>query len=361
MPGGVSPYPSTEEVRRRVADLERLIAEEYKPQHPPQKRDWRTYEQQLAVRIRQVMRNLGPLVQDACAFYRAPRPGPQPILTLEQKLTLSLLKILYKQSNRRMSFGLVAFSLLSGIEVSYKGIERLYSDPEVQLALVNLHALMMKRRGLREVDVTGDGTGYTMSITRHYATTATKERDRAKENPPPSEEERGKDELERKRKAKRFVYSFRLLDLRTWLYVAFGTSLRSEREAYDAALAWLERQGIKVRSVRLDRYYSHPSDAGRFRGAAFYFLPRKDVRVHFPSEFLKGLRQIVEDPVAYLEHYFLREHSEAANSADKRMLGWTVPQRRNDRIGMADQCHATWHNLLNLYGPDRTVAGGLPG
>ncbi len=353
---GVSSNVSTEEVRRRVADLERLIAEEYKPQHPAKKRDWRTYEQQLAVRIRQVMRNLGPLVQEACAFHRAPHPGPKPTLTLEQKLTLILLKILYKQSNRRMSFGLVAFSLLSGIELSYKGVERLYSDPEVQVALLNLHTLMMKRRGLRAADVTGDGTGYTLTINQHYATTATKEKERAKENPTPEATPPGsgtKEGAERSKKTKRFVYSFRLLDLRTWLYVAYGTSLKSEREAYDSALAWLQRQGIVVRSVRLDRYYSHPTDAEKFRGAAFYFLPKKDARVHLQHEFLQALRSIVKEPIAYLEQYFKREHSESANSADKRMLGWTIPQRRTDRIGTADRCHATWHNLLNLYGPDR--------
>lgn len=354
---GLTPYPTTAEVRRRVADLERFLAEEYRPQHPPRKRDWRTYEQQLAVRVRKVMHDLGPLVREACAFARTPRPGPRATLTLDQKLTLILLKILYKQSNRRMSFGLVAFSLLSGIEVSYKGIERLYSDREVQIALVNLHTLMMKRRGVKVADVTGDGTGYTLSITQHYATTVTKEKERAKENPAlPGDVQTG---AERTKKTKRFVYSFRLLDLRTWLYVAYGTSLRSEREAYDAALVWLARQGIRIRSVRLDRYYSHPADAGRFRGAAFYFLPRKDVRVRFPPEFLRGLRSLVEDPVAYLEEYYRREHSEAANSADKRMLGWTIPQRRTDRIGVADQCHATWHNLLNLYGPDRSVVVGV--
>ena len=355
---------TAEEVRRQVNDLERFLAEEYTPQHPPQKRDWRTYEQQLAVRIRQVMRNLRPLVQEACAFARNPRPGPKPTLTLEQKLTLILLKILYKQSNRRMSFSLVAFTLLSGIEVSYKGVERLYSDPEVQVALTNLHTLMMKRRGLRAAEVTGDGTGFALSITQHYATTATKEKEGAKENPSPAPTEKGEETGaggSSGKKTKRFVYSFRLLDLRTWLYVAYGTSLRSERAAFDRALSWLHEQGIAVSSVRLDRYYSHPSDAERFRGAAFYFLPRKDVRIHLQHEFLAGLRGFVEQPMAYLEEYYRREHSESAFSADKRMLGWTIPQRREDRIETADECHATWHNLLNLYGPDRPHPGGPSG
>ncbi len=349
---GVGGTLSTEEVRRHVADLERLVQEEYKPRHPPKRRDWRTYEQQLAHRIREVMHDLGPLVQEACAFSRARGPGPLPLLTLEQKVNLLLLKILYKQSNRRMAFGLVAFSLLSGIEVSYKTVERLYSDPEVAVALTNLHTLMLRRRGVRVADTTGDGTGFTLSITQHYATTASKERERAKENS--IESERGVGE----RKAHRFVYSFRLLDLRTWLYVAYGTSRKSEREAYASALAWLKVQGIEVRSVRLDRYYSGPADTKQFAGTAVYILPRKNSRVHFQREWMRALRAFVEHPLEYLEAFYQREHSEAGFSADKRVLGWQIAQRRGDRIEMADRGHSTWHNLLNLYGPDRAVPTG---
>jgi transposase len=352
---GIARTLSTVEVRRHVADLERLVREEYKPRHPPKKRDWRTYEQQLAHRIREVMRDLGPLVHEACAFARTPRPGPAPILTLEQKVTLLLLKILYDQSNRRMAFSLVAFSLLSGLEVSYKTVERLYSDPEVAVALVNLHILMLRRRGVRVTDTTGDGTGFALSITQHYATTASNERERAKENPAS-----GTDEFKAK-KGRRFVYSFRILDLRTWLYVAYGTSRRSEREAYDAALAWLKRQGLTVRSVRLDRYYCGPSDAARFPGAAFYVLPKKNIRVHFQREWLRSLREFVDHPIPYLEAFYQREHSEAGFSADKRTLGWGIAQRRGDRIEMADRGHSTWHNLLNLYGPDRTAPAGPSG
>lgn len=342
-----------DQVQQQLADLERLVREEYKPTHPPKKRDWRTYEEQWARRIRSVMRDLGPLIREACAFYRYRVPGPGPILTLEQKVTLLLLKVLFEQSNRRMAGMLVTFSLLSGLDVSYKTVERLYSDPAVEVALGNLHTLMLRRRGVGRGDFTGDGTGFALSITQHYATTATEEKERAKENPVPTGE--GSSE----RKARRFVYSFRLLDLRTWLYVAFGTSCRSERGAYEAALRWLEAQGIGVESIRLDRLYSQASDAERFPGAAFYILPRKDSKIHIQHEWLETLRSFVERPIGHLEEYYRRENSESAFSADKRMLGWRIAQRRGDRIDTADRCHSTWHNLLNLYGPDRLGPPGL--
>lgn len=341
-----------EQVQERLADLERLVREEYKPTHPPKKRDWRTCEEQWAHRIRAVMRDLGPLIAESCAFYRYRGPGPGPILSLEQKVTLLLLKVLFEQSNRRMAGMLVTFSLLSGLDVSYKTVERLYSDPSVEVALTNLHTLMLRRRGVRRVELTGDGTGFALSITEHYATVATKEKDEAKENRRPPESSEGSG-----RKGRRFVYSFRLLDLRTWLYVAFGTSCRSERGAYEAALHWLESQGIEVESIRLDRLYSLASDAERFRGASFYVLPRKDSKIHLQHEWLEALRSFVEHPIAHLEQYYRRENSEAGFSADKWMLGWQIAQRRGDRIDTADRCHSTWHNLLNLYGADRSSPG----
>ena len=348
-----------DQVQQRLADLERLVQEEYKPQHPPKKRDWRTYEEQWAHRIRSVMRDLGPLIHEACSAERIEGPGPKPILTLEQKVTLLLLKVLYEQSNRRMAGMLVTFSLLSGLDVSYKTVERLYSDPAVAVALENLHTLLLRRRGVRRVEATGDGTGFALSITQHYATTATKEGDRAKENPPPAPRPSGDGPDSSSAKTVRgFVYSFRLLDLRTWLYVAFGTSQRSERAAFEAAMAWLTAQGIELGSIRLDRLYSGVGDAARFRGVRFYFLPRKNVRIHVQHEWLTSLREFVESPISYLEEYYRREHSEAGFSADKRMLGWRIAQRRGDRVEAADRCHSAWHNLLNLSCPDRTSGPG---
>lgn len=353
-----------DQVQQRLADLERLVREEYQPQHPPKKRDWRTYEEQWAYRIRAVMRDLGPLIREACSVARIEGPGPTPILTLEQKVTLLLLKVLYEQSNRRMAGMLVTFSLLSGLDVSYKTVERLYSDPAVAVALENLHTLMLRRRGVRRVEGTGDGTGYAVSITQHYATTVTKEGDRAKENPsspsPRSDRSDPGAETASGKKTRRFVYSFRLLDLRTWLYVAFGTSLRSERAAYEAALAWLRAQGIEVESIRLDRLYSSVTEAERFRGSRLFILPKKNVKIHLQHEWLMALREFVERPLSYLEEYYRREHSEAGFSADKRMLGWRIAQRRGDRIETADRCQSTWHNLLNLYGTDRPSPTGPP-
>jgi len=59
---------------------------------------------------------------------------------------------------------LAIFSLLSGIDISYKTVERLYSDPEVEMAIHNLHILILKKKGVKNVDCSGDGTGYSLTI-----------------------------------------------------------------------------------------------------------------------------------------------------------------------------------------------------
>ena len=73
--------------------------------------------------------------------------------------------------------------MLSGIDVSYKTVERLYSDEEVQLAIHNLHVLILGRNSIQSSDAAGDGTGYSLSVKKNYESHAQKLKDLAKENP----------------------------------------------------------------------------------------------------------------------------------------------------------------------------------
>ena len=50
-----------------------------------------------------------------------------------------MIKQLVGESNRMFANMLDIFSMISGIDVSYKTIERLYSDDEVITAIHNLH------------------------------------------------------------------------------------------------------------------------------------------------------------------------------------------------------------------------------
>ena len=59
-----------------------------------------------------------------------------------------MIKQLVGESNRMFANMLDIFSMLSGIDVSYKTVERLYSDDEVIMAIHNLHMTIMKRKGI---------------------------------------------------------------------------------------------------------------------------------------------------------------------------------------------------------------------
>jgi transposase len=59
--------------------------------------------------------------------------GRPPSLALRQSVIILLLKELIGKSNRKMASMLALFSLLSGIDVNYKKVERLYSNYDVSM------------------------------------------------------------------------------------------------------------------------------------------------------------------------------------------------------------------------------------
>jgi transposase len=65
------------------------------------------------------------------------------------------------------------------------------------------------------------------------------------------------------------------MDLKSKLYLAFGMSLKSEKEAFDKSMEMLKHIGVKIDSVRLDKYYSFLSYVDRFGKAKVYVIPRK--------------------------------------------------------------------------------------
>ena len=210
------------------------------------------------------MNELDPLIHKAVSFIHIVQgPGHPHSLTLEQRVKLLLIKQLVGESNRMFASMLVLYSMLSGIDVSYKTVERLYSDEEVQLAIHNLHVLILGRNGIQGSDATGDGTGYSLTVKKNYESHVRKLKDLAKENPAKDAENCAAD-AQNEHKRRLFAYSFALMDLKTRMYIAFGSSLKSEGEAFDRAMTMLSSLDIEMSSIRLDRYYSSPSYVGGF-------------------------------------------------------------------------------------------------
>lgn len=222
---------TAEDIRDKLHELDSVLKDKYRLEHPEKERDWRTYEQEFAQRIKVAMKELDPLIDEAIFTIRIIQGQGHPhSLTLNQRVKLLLIKQLVGESNRMFSSMLAIFSMLSGIDVSYKTIERLYSDDEVAIAIHNLHVIILKKKGITNSHATGDGTGYSLTVKKNYESHAQKLKDLAKENPG-NTDEGGKTKRSRGHRKRLFVYSFALMDLKTRMYIAFGSSMKSEREA----------------------------------------------------------------------------------------------------------------------------------
>ena len=332
---------TTKEVRELANILDDII-EHYNDTNEDKKRDWRTYEQRFALRVKKAMKELSPLVEEAINtlnIHKREKRGSKPKLTLKQKVLLLIIKHFVEKSNRTMANMLVIFTLLTDVDVSYKSVERLYSDYEVLLVLHNLHILILKKKGIKKADCGGDGTGYTLTIKEHYASAAQRLKERAKITKKIS-----------KKTKKVFVYSFALMDINTRMYIAYGTSFQSENEAFLSAIKMAKKIGIEVSSIRLDRYYSGQAYVEviiqELGNVKITLIPKKNATVKGSWEWKRILHDFVKDPITYLEDYFKRTQSESGFAEDKKRTGWMIAQRREDRVDTANFCNILWHNLF---------------
>ena len=335
----------TKEIRETVEDLD-FIKKKYKlTEVRSDKRDYKTYEERLARRLLAVNKELTPLIKkaiDSIEKVRRERRGRPPTYNLELKVKILLLKHLVGWSNRQMAYMMALFSFLSPsfTNISYKTVERLYSDDLVRMVLHNMHVLMLEKKDLDEIDASGDATGYSLTIKEHYASHAQKYKNKSKKNS----------------KKRKFIYSFKLLDIRTKMYVAYGVGFKSEKEAYYNALNFLQNLNVnfKVKSIRLDRYYSNKDTVKELvdifdKNIHIYIIPKKNATAKGPTKWKESMYKFVNDTMSYLREYFQREQSESSFSQDKRRFGWKIPLKREDRIDTYDFCNMIWHNILYLY------------
>jgi len=330
---------TTKQVREITKKLDDIIKEyklEQKEKKQFKKRDWKTYEQTLANRIKYAIQNLDEYIEKAISTLKIiPKnsQGRPSKLTLKQKVQLLLIKAIVGKSNRGMSSMLTLFSLLTNVDVSYKTIERLYSDQELILAINNLHMLLLKEKEIKNVDSSGDGTGYSLTIKEHYASYAQKLKEKAKIST----------------KKMKIVYTFTLMDLKTRMYIAYGTSYYSEKDAYYQAIKQLKENQISVKSIRLDRYYSVQKcvkELSKLGIEKFLLIPKKNATIKGTQKWKQMLKFFVENTKDYLKDYFQRNQSESGFSEDKKRFGWKIAQKREDRANTAIFSTIIWHNLF---------------
>lgn len=155
----------------------------------------------------------------------------------------------------------------------------------------------------------------------------------------------------KKGKKKQFVYSFNLMDIKTRMYIGCGTSFRSEKEAFHKANEMVARTGIKINSLRLDKYYSNKGDVALcqqlFGDVKMYLIPKSNATVG-SFEWNKMLARLIQNAKEYLKEYYQRNQSESGFSEDKRRIGQRLGQKRDDRVDTANFLTTIWHNLYWL-------------
>ena len=189
---------------------------------------------------------------------------------------------------------------------------------------------------------TGDGTGYGLTVKKNYESYAQKLKDLAKESPE-NREEKDRTKKAKEHKKRLFAYSFAIMDLETRLYIAIGSSMKSEREAYDRAMNLLSSIGIEMDSIRLERYYSSPSYMDKFGNTKVFIIPKKNSTLNGSRKWKDTMKEFVENTMPYLEEYHQRSNSEFWFAADKKMLGLNVAQKRDGWIDNPLFCTGRWH------------------
>lgn len=323
------------QIRQKVKILDSII-EEYKKINPQRKRDYVKYESEFKRRLKKSIKNLDRLINESIERLNyCSKNENKHSLTLAKRMRLILVKELTEKGNRKIANLLDLFSMLNGINISYKTVERLYSDDKVRLGLHNLFILTLNKRGIKNIDACGDATGYSLTITKHYSSYVQKLKDKVK--------------CQEDCKKKSFVYQFVIMDLKNKMYVCYGSSLKSEKEAFDKAIQMLQDIDVKIESIRLDRYYSCPVYVNLFKGSRVYIIPKKNVELANGLKWNDIMTEFVINTMNYLKEYFKRNNSESGFSSDKKMFGWKVSQKRDDRIDTSLFVRTVWHNLLLLY------------
>jgi transposase len=113
------------------------------------------------------------------------------------------------------------------------------------------------------------------------------------------------------------------MDLKSKMYIAYGTSMKSEKEAFEKAMKMLEtvNPDIEIEIIRLDRYYSSPRYVDKFGEAMVHIIPKKNATLNGSIKWKNTMKEFVGNTLVYLGQYYLRNNSENGFSVDKKMLG----------------------------------------
>lgn len=105
---------------------------------------------------------------------------------------------------------------------------------------------------------------------------------------------------------------------------------------------------VKIDTVRFDRYYSTSGYVDSFGDTKVFVIPKSNATLNGYWKWKETMMEFVRNTMGYLEQYHQRSNSESGFAADKKMFGWSIAQRRGDRIDCANVCTGLWHILFNF-------------
>ena len=124
--------------------------------------------------------------------------------------------------------------------------------------------------------------------------------------------------------------------------------LNQKKKLFLEAKKMLFDNGFFIKSIRLDKYYSHQTIMDEFdKNTKVYLIPKKNATIRGSFEWKKMLKKFVNNTLSYLAEYYKREKSKSANSKDKKRCS-LIRQRLSSRIKGATQTNIVLHNLSTL-------------
>jgi len=254
---------------------------------------------------------------------RTGRPPTNKILTTK----MLLLQQIFGFPNRLMEGFSAMFLLKGGETISYKTIERAYSDPVVAIILHNL--FVMSAGEPLEVSSSADGTGIALNIFKHYQTDRVNDLKEEKDT----------------NKRKQYLFSVAILDLDTNKYIGYAAGFKSEKQLFIEALAMAKQQGFVLKQICLDKYYSYQSIFSCVgKETKVIVIPKCNATIRGPKEWKHMIRELIINPLKYLATYYQRVKSESSFSRDKRRHG-QIRQRIPERQMIAALTRAILHNF----------------
>jgi len=275
------------------------------------------YDKRLRSETRNIFRMINEDVDKASELITIKQANGRPIKDRTMLTKLHLIQRLFNLTNRQMESFTDILIFAQHETFSYKTIERAYDDPIVRMIIHNLFVLTCGTP--HEIDSSADGTGISLTITKHYRT------DRI--NDLKNEEETSK--------RKEYLYTVAIIDLDTNLYAGYSCGFKSEKKLFKEAKQMLFENGFSLKSIRMDKYYSNTK---------VYLIPKKNATIRGSFKWKHLLKRFVSNPLEYLSEYYKREKSESANSKDKKRCS-LIRQRKPERIMGAAFTNAVIHNL----------------